>query len=1268
MALYRFYRQTSPEQELCFTIETDSALSVDELARLQWLCTETFEPEKAGTETLIGQEGVEIGPLLTIETPFSSNAVAICKAMGLPQVTRIERSRRSRVAAGEREAYLRAHVDRMTETLWREPVDGFEHEAKPQPVRDVPLMENGIAALDEANRTMGLGMDAWDLDFYFRLFTEDFRRNPTEVELFQLGQSNSEHSRHWYFKGVQEIDGEAQAEPLFEIVQAPLKELRRQDIDNSLVAFRDNGGVIRGHDVRSLQPTAPGEPSAFELAERRREIVCTAETHNHPTFVSPFPGAATGTGGMLRDLSAVGRGSIAGVSAAGYFVGNLFLDGHEIAGEETGRDKPSKYASPRDILVEGSNGVSAYGNEIGIPTLLGFTRSFGQLVDGEWQEPRKPVLYCAGVGEIEAGHVEKQPPESGMIIVGLGGPAYPIGVGGGGASSMAQGENTEDLDFKSVQRGNPEMENRAIRVIRACVELGDLNPVASIHDQGAGGPGNVVPELVEPLGGTIDIRNINVGDRSMSVLEIWSGEYQERFGLLIRRESLGLFQAICERERVPCEILGEVGSDGRMVVEDSADGSRPVDLDLERVLTHMPQKTFRSERKARSLKPVALPADLDLADAIEKVFSLPQVGSKGFLVHKADRCVTGLVARQQCCGPLGLPVSNVAIRASSHFDVSGAAMALGEQPTKMLIDPAAGARMAVGEMLTNMASARVSSINDIRCRANWMWAAKLPGEGARLYDAAVAMRDVMLALGIAIDGGKDSLSMSANVGDELVKSPGELVILGYAPVPDFTTTLTPDLKAPGRSRLGFVDLGFGRNRLGGSSLAQAFGQLGNKTPDVNDPVALKGAFLAVQELIGKGLILALHDRSEGGLVTAAIEMAMAGNCGLDLDLPPGDAVAQLFAEELGLLVEYAPENEPAVRAAFEAHGAPFQSVGASREEAVVTVRQNGRDIFSAATNGLIQQWSATSARLEEEQSDPDCARSEFRELGRHVKPVYELSFTPKPTAPELMARGDKPKVAILREEGTNADREMAAACHAAGMEPWDIAMDDLLQGRADLADFRAIMFCGGFAFMDVFDSGKGWAGTIRFNDRLRSMFDAFYDRPDTLSLGACNGCQLMALLGWIPEKGVPDSRQPRFIRNKSGRFESRWSRVKVQPSPAVHLKGMEGSILGIWSEHGEGLAVFPDAAVKAAASVPLVFVDPEGEATEIYPHNPNGSEEGITALCSGDGRHLALMPHPERTFQPWHWEYMPPEWKAFGVSPWLQLFQNMRAWLDENRA
>ncbi|HLC85585.1 MAG TPA: phosphoribosylformylglycinamidine synthase [Candidatus Nanoarchaeia archaeon] len=880
----------------------------------------------------------------------------------------------------------------------------------------------------------------------------------------------------------------------------------------------------------------------------------------------------------------------------------------------------------------------------------------------------------------------KEKPEVGMLIVRIGPPAYPVGVGGGGASSMHQGQNTEELDYNSVQRGNAEAENKDNRVLRGCVEMGDNNPISSIHDQGAGGPSNVLTELLEPLCGKISIRNIMLGDKTMSILQIWSAEFQESYGLLIRPEKIELFQSICRRERVNCEVLGVIDGSGKVVVEDSQNGTTPVELNLDQILTNMPQKTFESVRKPKELKPLKLP-DITIGQAIEAVFKLPSVGSKGFLVHKVDRSVTGLVVQQQCCGIAQIPIANVSVNAQSHFALTGSASAVGEQPVKMLIDPKAGARMAVAEMLCNMASARISDIGDIRCRANWMWPAKLPHEGALLYDAAVAMSDLMVELGIAVDGGKDSLSMAATVSGELVKAPGSLVILGYAPVPDITKKVTPDIKKPGESSLALIDLGQGKNRLGGSALAQAFDQLGDESPDVDNPKLLKNAFLAVQQMIDEGLILSLHDRSDGGLITAVAEMCMASQCGFSVKVEVWnvvddmDILDELFAEELGFVLEYLPNSANRIRAICDKSGVPFSLIGSTNNTGKCLIRDSHHDVFATTIGELRLWWESTSYKIEKLQINPECAKTEYFGFGSnnryHPEPQsYRLPFEPKDTALAVLNATDKPRVAIIREEGTNGDREMQAACIAGGLAPWDITMSDFLEDRIDLDQFQGLIFPGGFSYMDVFDSAKGWAGTILFNQKLREMFDRFYAREDTFSLGVCNGCQLMALLGWVPWKDgmqgrLAKHRQPRFIHNVSGRFESRWAQVEVLPSPSVLLAGMEGSRLGVWVAHGEGRLFFPDAwhrkVVQDKNLAPLAYLDPHGNQTEVYPHNPNGSPSGITALCSPDGRHLAMMPHPERCFRLWQWPWIPASWRNLEASPWLRMFQNASNWCREHR-
>lgn len=1277
--VHRMYRKIDSGMDLGFYIETTSPLSKQELKQLQWLIAETFEPGNTGIEPhLTASEAVEIGPRLSIETPFSSNAVSICHAMGLRQITRIERTRRYAAGNSQSADILKTRLDRMTEQHYPNGIESFDTGTTPEDVRVIDLMGRGKVALEEVNNTLGLGMDAMDLEYYQHLFVDILRRNPTDVELFQLGNANSEHSRHWYFKGRLVVDGTPMQQTLFEIVQQPLKNLSSENC--SLVAFKDNAGVIKGFGTRLILPITPGKPSEMRIMEKVVHITCTAETHNHPTFVAPFPGAQTGSGGRIRDNSAVGRGGIVGNGVAGYFVGNLFIPGYQIPGEVVGGDKPSKYASPLSILIEGSNGVSSYGNQFGEPLTLGFTRTFGQVIGSEWREPRKPILYSGGVGHLFDGHTAKEASEAGMLIVRIGGPAYPIGVGGGSASSMMQGQNTESLDFNSVQRGNAEMENRANRVIRACAEMGDNNPISSIHDQGAGGPSNVLTELLEPLGGKIDIRGIVLGDKTMSVLKIWSAEFQEGYGLLIRPEQIELFKSVCKRERVNCEVLGEIDGSGNVVVLDSQNGTTPVELNLEQILTNMPQKTFESNRRTENLKPLNLP-NITIREATQAVFALPSVGSKGFLVHKVDRSVTGLVAQQQCCGAAQIPIANVSINAQSHFALTGSASAVGEQPIKMLIDAKAGARMAVGEMLTNLASARISDIGDIRCRANWMWPAKLPHEGALLYDAAVAMSDLMVELGIAVDGGKDSLSMVATISGELVKAPGSLVMLGYAPVPDITKKVTPDIKRPGESALALIDLGQGKNRLGGSALAQAFDQLGDESPDVENPKLLKNAFLAVQQMIDEGLILSLHDRSDGGLITTVAEMCMASRCGFSINVPCiEEAIKWLFNEELGFIIELGFRNKARIHEICASFDLPFSVIGITLFGDSCLIGENADyhsgKIFHGTIMELRRWWEATSHEIEKLQMNSVCAEEEYsghedQLPGIDTAPSYQLSFTPVATLPECLTTDNNPRVAILREEGTNGDREMQAALLAAGLSPWDVTMSDLLEDRTSLDQFQGIIFAGGFSYMDVFGSAKGWAGTILFNEKLGEMFDRFYSREDTFSLGVCNGCQLMALLGWVPWKGIEGIKQPRFVHNTSGRFESRWAQVEVLPSPSVLLAGMEGTKIGVWVAHGEGLLVYPDQSVAQEVSErklsPLAFIDPKGNQTEVYPYNPNGSPLGITALCSPDGRHLAMMPHPERCFRLWQWPWKPDSWKRLEASPWLRMFQNARTWCVEHR-
>ena len=1266
MHIKHLYRKVNDTMEFCFNVASTEELTHEDTVTLQFLLADGFIKETVQLQSSfkeLEKDVVELGPRMNFATAWSSNMVSICHATGLDKIFRIERSRRYLLKeAAKSKQFVADHHDRMTECLYPEPLSTFETGIRPESVYEVPLKEKGPAALEEIP---GISMDEWDRNFYFDYFVTKHGRNPSIVEIMDLNNANSEHSRHGFFRGRHVIDDKEEPETLMEIVRSTLD----ANATNSIIAFKDNSSGIRGRDIFTILPDTPGSPSSFTKRKLPYHIIFTAETHNFPTGVAPFPGAETGTGGRIRDIQGTGRGGLVVAGTAAYCVANLHIPDYELPWEEKDFVYPSNLATALEIEIEASNGASDYGNKFGEPVIQGFTRSFDmRLSNGERWGFLKPIMFTGGIGQIDDRHIEKAESEKGMLIVQIGGPAYRVGFGGGAASSMLQGDNVEDLDFNAVQRGDAEMEQKMNRVIRACIEMGESSIVDVIHDQGAGGPGNVLKELVEKSGGRIDIRKVKVGDPTMSILEIYVAEYQERNGLLIRPENMRAFETICAREKINCEVLGTVTGDGRFVVVDGQDNTTPVDLELHEVLGNIPQKTFYDNRQKERFASLELPHDLTVESGLNNILRLLSVGSKRFLTNKVDRSVTGLIAQQQCCGPLQATVADVAVIAQSHFGLSGAATAIGEQPIKMMVNPRAGARMAVGEALTNLVWARIDTLEGVKCSANWMWAPKLPGEGAALYDAACAMRDAMISLGIAVDGGKDSLSMATRVGEETVKSPRELVISVYATMKDITRVITPDIKKPGESFLVFVDLAAGKNRLGGSALAQTLKQTGNASPDLDDPGLLKKGFLFIQECIDKELILAGHDRSDGGLIATILEMAFAGNCGLDIELEgAGTAIDHLFSEELGLVVECASEKRQEVEAMLREKDIPYAVIGRTAAETQISISFNNKPVLGASMQELRQIWEETSFRLEKLQMNQDCAVEEKQNIYDRKGPRYTLSFTPKETSQDILEKAEKPKVAILRDEGSNSDREMTSAFYAAGFEPWDITMTDLLQERITLDGFRGLAAVGGFSYADVPESAKGWAATILFNERLKKMFDEFYSRPDTFSLGVCNGCQLFALLGWVPWQGIAPLDQPRFVRNVSERFESRWSTVKVLNSRAIMLKGMEGLTFGIHVAHGEGRLQFPDGTIYERVRIEklaaLAFVDDEGSETEMYPFNPNGSPNGLTGFCSNDGRRLAMMPHPERSFLKWQAHWLPEEMKVeLTTSPWLQMFQNAYNW------
>jgi phosphoribosylformylglycinamidine synthase len=1269
--MYHFFLSRDQTLQYCFNVETSAPLNSNELSILRQLLADGFVSETLSENPIHpdGHKVVELGPRMNFATAYSTNIVAICQTCGLEKVTRIERSRRYYLSPEvDQGRFIWEHHDRMTECFYDQPLQTFETGVLPEPVFEIPLLEKGPDALLEIP---GLAMDEWDRNLYYDYFVKEEGRNPTIVEIRDLDNANSEHSRHGYFKGRQIIDGMAMPETLMDIVKSTLK----ANPSNSIIAFKDNSSGIKGYDCWTILPGQPGKPAPFKRRKLQYHIIFTAETHNFPTGVAPFPGAETGTGGRIRDVQATGKGGLVVAGTAAYCVANLLIPGYDLPWEDKNSVYLSNLASPLTIEIRASDGASDYGNKFGEPVILGFTRSFDQkLPGGERWAWIKPIMFTGGIGQIDARHIEKGEARKGLLIVQVGGPAYGIGVSGGSASSKLQGENEEELDFNAVQRGDAEMEQKMNRVIRACIEMGDHNPIVSAHDQGAGGPANVLKELVEKAGGKIELRRIKLGDPTLSVLKIWIAEYQERCGFLIYPERMEEFRSICGREKVNCEILGEVTGDGRFVVHDEEDDSTPVNLNLSKVLGNMPQKTFKDERTERPLKSLEWPDGLSVEEALSRVLRNLAVGSKRFLTNKVDRSVTGLIARQQCCGPVQLTVGDVAVIAQSHFGLTGAATSIGEQPIKMLINPKAGARMAVGEALTNIVWAQISRLQDIKCSANWMWAPKLPGEGAALYDAACAMRDLMIQLGIAVDGGKDSLSMATRVGDEIVKSPRELVISAYATMPDITKVVTPDIKKPGQSKLVFIDIANRQARLGGSALAQVYRQVGNESSDVDDPEMLKSAFHAIQKLISENLILAGHDISDGGILTTVLEMAFAGNCGLRIRMDgPWSPVERLFAEELGAVVEcHVDDVRKVLEILYSFHLSP-SIIGETTEEKKILVTYDLQKVLESSMCVLREWWEETSYHIERLQMNPQCADQERKNIFDREGPSYRIPFKPKPTPRPILEGKNKPKVAILREEGSNGDREMTSAFYQAGFSPWDVTMTDLIRGRVTLDRFRGLVAVGGFSYADVPESAKGWGAAVRFDERLKKMFDDFYHRSDTFSLGVCNGCQLFALLGWVPWQGISDHQQPRFVQNTSGRFESRWVTVKILESPAIMFKGMTDSTLGIWVAHGEGRLHFPNPTLMDEVInrrlVSLAFVDDEGRRDEkisqSYPFNPNGSPFGITGLCTPDGRHLAVMPHPERSFLKWQWPWLPGFMKD-GVteSPWIQMFQNAREWCD----
>ncbi len=1211
-------------------------------------------------------------PRLGTQSPWSSKATDILRNCGVP-VSRVERGLQLRFeGAGELAdpALRRALHDPMTQAVLDDPsaAAGLFAAADAAAVERVPL-----AALQAANVRLGLALSADEIDYLAARYAE-LARDPSDAELVMFAQANSEHCRHKIFNADFRLDGEPQARSLF----AMIRHTEQVSPQGSLSAYKDNAAVVEGVASRLFAAGADGvyragprQPGAFAIK---------VETHNHPTAISPFPGAATGAGGEIRDEGATGRGGKPKAGLTGFSVGHLRLPGLPRPWEAA-RPLNPRMASALEIMIEGPIGAAAFNNEFGRPALAGYFRSF-ELESGA---PGlrfgydKPIMLAGGLGRIERDQVEKLRLSPGDAVIVLGGPAMLIGLGGGAASSLASGQSAEDLDFASVQRDNPEMQRRCQEVIDRCWQQGAGNPIVSIHDVGAGGLSNAIPELLHDSdrGGRIDLAAIPCADAGMSPMQVWCNEAQERYVLGVRAERLAEFSELCRRERCPFAVVGTVTEEERLVLGRDGDAEPAIDLPMD-VLFGKPPKMLRDTRRppspdfprleADALEPDASPGEA-LREAGLRVLAHPTVASKSFLVTIGDRSVGGLVARDQMVGPWQLPLADCALTLADFDGAGGEAMAIGERTPLALLDAAAAARMAVGEALTNLAAAPVASLRQVKLSANWMAAAGHPGEDARLFDAVHAVgMELCPALGIGIPVGKDSLSMQAQwhaaEGPQKTVSPVSLVVSAFAPVGDVRAALTPVLARGVESELWLIGLGAGKQRLGGSILAQCLGAFGGPPPDLDDPERLVAFFDLIQAARADGLLLAYHDRSDGGAFAALCEMAFASHLGVDIRLDgwPGEAMAALFAEELGAVVQVAREDRAAFADLVERFGLVHcaQRIGQPVAAPRIRVLDDGRALAEWSWQEAFAAWWGTSHAIQRLRDNPECAdaerdwRADFNAAGLVGEARFDVA---EDVAAPFIARGARPRVAILREQGVNGQIEMAAAFDRAGFEAVDVHMSDLLAGRHDLAAFRGLAACGGFSYGDVLGAGRGWATGILEHAGLRAMFAVFFARPDSFSLGVCNGCQMLAQLKSL----IPGAAHwPRFERNASEQYEARLAQVEVVESPSLFFAGMAGSRLPVVVAHGEGRAHFADAADRSAARVALRFVDAQGAPTERYPLNPNGSPAGITGLTSDDGRATLLMPHPERVFRGLQLSWRPPDWGDH--SPWMRLFGNARAW------
>ncbi|TWE11512.1 phosphoribosylformylglycinamidine synthase [Rudaeicoccus suwonensis] len=1253
-------------------VATDQPLDPATEQRLGELLT--YGPSYSASDEV--DETFVVTPRVGTVSPWASKATDIAHSCGFA-VHRIERVTEFAVSTGElgpdeRSAVAALLHDRMTQTVLHSRADAevLFDEPDAEPLRRINVLGDGRGALDRANVELGLALSADEIDYLVTSFT-DLHRNPSDVELMMFAQANSEHCRHKIFNADFVIDDQPQTSSLFDMI----RHTEAVAGEGTIVAYKDNASIMRGGTITRWVPESPDAPSRYVERTDEVHVLMKVETHNHPTAISPFAGAATGAGGEIRDEGATGRGSAPKAGLTGFVVSNLHLPGTQEPWENETYGAPAHLATPLDIMVDGPIGAAAFNNEFGRPGLGGFFRVYEQTVDGIRRGYHKPIMSAGGLGSISADQTQKVRFPSGSLLVQLGGPGMRIGMGGGAASSMASGDNAAELDFDSVQRGNPEIERRAQEVINHCWSLGADNPILAIHDVGAGGLSNAFPELVDDagLGATFDLTAVPLEERGLSPREIWCNESQERYVLAIAADSLEDFAALAQRERCPYAVIGAASDDGVLRVEQPGSSDIPIDMPMQVLLGKPPRMT----RDVTRVEHTTTPFTIDHASARDLAYAVlrhPTVASKRFLVTIADRTVGGLTHRDQMVGPWQVPVADVAVTLSDLTGFGGQAMASGERTPIGAVDGPASGRMAVGEAITNLLAAPLSELTGVKLSCNWMAAAGRPGEDAALYDTVRAVGlELCPALGISVPVGKDSLSMSTRWTDDdtaearEVRSPVSLVVTAFASLPDVRGTLTPQLRGSGdgtrdgsvESELLLVDLGAGKNRLGGSIAAQVQGEFGGAPTDLDDPQLLLGLVELTGRLREDGLLTAYHDRSDGGLWATVAEMAFASGCGVSIDVPSTEA---LFAEELGAVLEIPASAHAAVERILTDTGlsAVCHFIGRPTQDGHLTVTVGGETLLHEQVRDLALAWDEVSHRISALRDNPQCAEEEHSAAGVFDAPlVVAPSFDPThDIAAPYLSLSTKPRVAILREQGVNSHVETAFAFHRAGFEALDVHMTDLQAGRHDLSDVVGLVACGGFSYGDTLGAGEGWARSVLFNDQLREVFGTFFQRADTFGLGICNGCQMFAALAEL----IPGADAwPRFTRNLSEQYEARLSQVEILDSPSIFFTGMSGSRLPIAVAHGEGRADFSERGDLESVHRAMRFIDATGAPAATYPANPNGSPDGLTAVATPDGRFTAMMPHPERVQRNIQLSWT--DGAPSEASPWLRMFRNARVHL-----